>query len=34
MTPEYGFGMLLFGFACIAVGAVIAYYIINYNEKK
>ncbi len=29
MTPEFGFGMLAMGLIAIAIGAIIAYFIIN-----
>jgi hypothetical protein len=29
MTIGYGLGMLLVGFVAIAIGAIVAYYIIN-----
>ena len=35
LTPEYGFGMLIMGLIAIAIGAIVAYYIINkvHNEN-
>ena len=29
LTPEFGFGMLAMGLIAIAIGAIIAYFIIN-----
>tara|TARA_R100000322_G_scaffold110109_1_gene70330 strand:- start:393 stop:503 length:111 start_codon:yes stop_codon:yes gene_type:complete len=29
LTPEFGFGMLVMGLIAIAIGAIIAYFIIN-----
>tara|TARA_R100001086_G_scaffold204394_1_gene120308 strand:- start:1134 stop:1235 length:102 start_codon:yes stop_codon:yes gene_type:complete len=33
MTPIFGFGMLAMGFIAIIVATIIAYFIININEK-
>ncbi len=33
MTPMFGFGMLAMGFIAIIVATIIAYFIININEK-
>jgi len=29
LTPEFGFGMLVMGLIAIAIGAIIAYFVIN-----
>jgi hypothetical protein len=36
LTPEFGFGMLVMGLIAIAIGAIIAYFIINkvHNENN
>ena len=36
LTPEFGFGMLAMGLIAIAIGAIIAYFIINkvHNESN
>ena len=34
MTPEFGFGMLAMGLIAIIIATIIAYFIININEKK
>jgi hypothetical protein len=34
MTPMFGFGMLVMGFIAIIIATIIAYFIININEKK
>ena len=34
MTPIFGFGMLAMGFIAIIIATIIAYFIININEKK
>jgi len=34
MTPIFGFGMLAMGFIAIIIATIIAYFIINRNEKK
>jgi|TARA_R100001509_G_C4858337_1_gene212495 hypothetical protein len=34
MTPMFGFGMLAMGLIAIIIATIIAYFIININEKK
>jgi|TARA_R100001129_G_scaffold18212_1_gene11696 uncharacterized membrane protein YwzB len=34
MTVEYGIGMLVMGLIAIAIGATVAYFIINRLEKE
>jgi len=34
MTPMFGFGMLAMGLIAIIIASIIAYFIININEKK
>ena len=33
MTPEFGFLMFLYGMACILIGALAVYYVINKIQK-